>query len=200
MRALRARVGRGARHGRPKHGVPREARRRNIPAFANAFNAALPACVSLYCATLLWKGCLDKVLAAILRRGDSEKFRFASEEDDDDRDAHVTDGRRIGRERAEDGERVEGVLAAARVFWPTSTWESKSTLEESKRRPGGGPGRRREPRRSDTQRGARSDLRLHAPSAGRGTRRGWQTRFRAALRAPLRARRPGGGGGGGGTR
>jgi hypothetical protein len=74
----------------------------NIPTFANAFNAAFPACVSLYCATLLWKGCLDKILAAILRRGDSEKFRFASEEDDDDRDAHVTDGKRIvDRERAE---------------------------------------------------------------------------------------------------
>ena len=74
----------------------------NIPTFANAFNAAFPACVSVYCATLLWKGCLDRILASILRRGDSEKFRFASEEDDDDRDAHVTDGRRIvDRERAE---------------------------------------------------------------------------------------------------
>ena len=74
----------------------------NIPTFANAFNAAFPASVSLYCATLLWKGCLDRILASVLRGGDSEKFRFASEEDDDERDARVTDGRRIvDRERAE---------------------------------------------------------------------------------------------------
>jgi hypothetical protein len=74
----------------------------NIPRFARTFNAAFPALVGAYCATLLWKGCLDKIVKSALRRDDSARFTFASEENDDDRDVHVTDGKSIvERERAE---------------------------------------------------------------------------------------------------
>ena len=74
----------------------------NIPKFANTFNAVFPAFIAVFCGALLWKGFLDKILRAFLKRDDSERFKFTNEDDDDDRDVHVTDGKRAcDRERSE---------------------------------------------------------------------------------------------------
>ena len=82
----------------------------NIPKFANTFNAVFPAFIAVYVCALLWKGCLDKIMQVFLNRGDSDKWKFTSEDDDDDRDVHVTDGKRIcDRERAELSSTVGGI-------------------------------------------------------------------------------------------